>query len=144
MLTELIVIDYGCKNGINDHITNRYSMSTFRGHGPVPDCTLAKAASGNHRVARKGESRKGVRQRSWGRSTLKAMNACSKQVLSAPSVENLGICWKISPLLMHCWTHTMQKESQPWHLPRLSLKGLSHLWCWDCLVWKGSKFSSSG
>lgn len=61
MLIELIVIDYGCKNGISDYIINRYFMSIFRGYGRVLDCIFEKVVFGNYRVVRKGESRKGVR-----------------------------------------------------------------------------------
>lgn len=62
VLRELI-IDYGCENGINEHITDQYSVSTFCGLGLVPGCTFIEGASGYHGVATKNENRKGEMQK---------------------------------------------------------------------------------
>lgn len=69
------------KNGIDEHIATRYFMSTFCGHGPVPGCTFAKAASGNHRVTRRVKAGK-KRSKAIGADLLKKGNTW----------RNLGIC----------------------------------------------------
>lgn len=98
VLIELIIIDYGGENGINEHIAGQYPTRTFCGHGPLPYCTFVKVASGDHGIGRKGE-----RPRGWGRCTLKTVHTWDKQSSLSPSTETLGIYQKRCLLLMHCY-----------------------------------------